>query len=52
MGVVAHGGTIGLIFELIPALLLVVIGVGVWRGQRRSAAGDEAPVEEPGGDRE
>ena len=46
---VAHGGTVGLIFELVPALILAVVGVGVWRRQRQLAADDEAGVEERGG---
>jgi hypothetical protein len=46
VGVVAHGGTIGLIVEIGPALLLAGIGVAVWLRQRRSAANDEARVEE------
>ena len=47
MEVVAHGGTLGLIAELGPALLLAGFGVGVWlRGKRRLPAGDEARVEE------
>jgi uncharacterized protein YqgC (DUF456 family) len=49
VGVVAHGGTVGLIFELLPALVLAVIGVVVWRGKRDSAPDDEARVEERGG---
>jgi len=47
--VVAHGGTVGLIFELLPALVLAAIGVVVWRRQRALAPDDEARVEERGG---
>lgn len=47
MKVVAHGGTLGLIAELGPAVILAAIGVRVWlRGKRRLPAGDEARVEE------
>ena len=52
MSLVAHGGTVGLILELSPALVLAAVGVAVWLRQRRSAPGDEARVEEPRGDRE
>jgi hypothetical protein len=48
--VVAHGGTLGLIVEIGPAVVLAGVGVAVWLRQRRSAAGDEARVEEPGRD--
>jgi len=50
--VVAHGGTVGLVIELGPAVVLAMIGVAVWLRQRRSAADDEARVEEGGGDGE
>jgi hypothetical protein len=51
MGLLAHGGTAGLVVEILPAVVLAGLGVGVWvRGRRgRSAApgaGDEAGVEE------
>ena len=52
MGVVAHGGTLGLAVEIGPAVLLAGIGVAVWLRQRRSAPGDEARVEEHGRDGE
>lgn len=52
MGIVAHGGTLGLIVELGPAVVLAGVGVAVWLRQRRSAAGDEAGVEERSGDGE
>jgi hypothetical protein len=47
MGVLAHGGTLGLIVELGPAVILAGLGVAMWlRGRRRLPAGDEARVEE------
>lgn len=52
MALVAHGGTLGLIVEVGPAAILAGVGVAVWLRQRRSAAGDEARVEEGGGDGE
>ena len=52
MQVVAHGGTLGLIVEIGPAVVLAGIGAAVWLRQRRSAAGDEARVEKPGRDGE
>lgn len=52
MEVAAHGGTLGLFVELGPAVVLAGVGVAVWLRQRRSAAGDEARVEEGGRDGE
>lgn len=52
MDVAAHGGTLGLIVEIGPAVVLAGVGVAVWLRQRRSAAGDEARVEERGRDGE
>jgi hypothetical protein len=49
---VAHGGTLGLILEIGPAVVLAGVGVAVWLRQRRSAAGDETGVEERGRDGE
>jgi hypothetical protein len=49
---VAHGGTLGLIFEIGPAVVLAGIGVAVWLRQRRSAADHEPGVEERGRDGE
>ena len=35
-GLLAHGGTAGLVVEILPALVLAGLGVGVWRrGQKR-----------------
>ena len=47
----AHGGTVGLIVEIVPLALLVLGGIAVWwrsRGDRSGApgTGDEASVEE------
>ncbi|MEX2646644.1 MAG: hypothetical protein WD249_10310 [Gaiellaceae bacterium] len=47
MDVAAHGGTLGLLVELGPAVVLAGVGVAVWLRQRRSAPGDEAGIEEP-----
>jgi hypothetical protein len=52
VAIVAHGGTLGLIVEIGPAVVLAGVGVAVWLRQRRSAAGDEARVEEGGGEDE
>jgi hypothetical protein len=57
MALIAHGGAVGLVIEIVPALLLVALGLSVWlRDRRRSSAsarpGDEAGVEEGGGDGE
>ena len=53
----AHGGTPGLIVELIPLVLLVVGAIVVWRRSRGEdsdapGAGDEASVQEDDGDPE
>ena len=46
----AHGGTGGLIVELVPIVAIVGLGIAVWWRSRRapesSASGDEAPVQE------
>jgi hypothetical protein len=57
MGVLAHGGTAGLLLETLPALVLVGLGLGVWLRERRRppiapGTGHEAGVEEPRGERE
>jgi hypothetical protein len=52
MDLVAHGGTLGLLVEIGPAAVLAGVGVAVWLRQRRSAANDEARVEEARGDGE
>ena len=57
MGLLAHGGTAGLLVETLPALVLAGLGVGMWlRGRRQTSAaaraGDEARVEEGGGEDE
>ena len=52
MELVAHGGTIGLVLELGPALVLAAVGFAVWLRGRGSAAGDEAGIEEGGRDSE
>jgi hypothetical protein len=57
MGLLAHGGTAGLVLETLPALVLAGLGVGIWlRGRRRASAapgpGDEAGVEEGRGEGE
>jgi hypothetical protein len=45
-----HGGTAGLILELVPLALVVAIGIPVWRRSRghsaESASRDEAGVEQ------
>jgi hypothetical protein len=51
MGLLAHGGTAGLVVEILPAFVLAGLGVGVWiRGRRRPSAAPgprhEAGVEE------
>ena len=48
---VAHGGMAGLIVELVPVAVIVLLGIVVWRRSRHggpgaSAARDEAGVEE------
>ena len=55
----AHGGTAGLLVELAPLVVLVVLGLAVWRRSRGagaaddpSAPDDEARVEEHRGDGE
>jgi hypothetical protein len=48
----AHGGTGGLIAELTPVVLLLALGLAVWRRSRRdpeSTARDETGVEQDGG---
>ena len=57
MGVLAHGGAVGLVVEVVPALLLVGLGLAVWLRDRRRApgapgTGDEAGVEEARGEGE
>jgi hypothetical protein len=57
MGLLAHGGTAGLVVETLPALVLAGLGVVVWRRGRRSGSaaagpGDETGVQEGRGDRE
>ena len=57
MGVLAHGGTVGLVVEVVPALLLVGLGLAVWLRDRRRAQGasgarHEAGVEEARGEGE
>ena len=57
MGVLAHGGTAGLLLETLPALVLVGLGLAVWLRDRRRppiapGPGHEAGVEEPRGERE
>jgi hypothetical protein len=57
MGLLAHGGTAGLVVEILPALVLASLGVAVWlRGRRETSAaarpGDEAGVEEGRGEGE
>jgi hypothetical protein len=47
----AHGGTAGLIVEIVPLVLLVLGGIAVWwrsRGEdsRGTGTGDEASIEE------
>ena len=49
--VVAHGGTVGLILEIGPLVLVVLGGIAVWwrsRGERSDGpgSGDEPSVEE------
>jgi MYXO-CTERM domain-containing protein len=53
----AHGGTPGLIAELLPLLLLLLGGIAVWRRSREQSSDapgpdDEPRVEEEHGDRE
>jgi hypothetical protein len=55
VGIAAHGGTVGLILEVVPAFALAAIGVAVWLRDRRrhgsGAAGQhEAAVEQQRGD--
>ena len=57
MGLVAHGGTAGLLVEILPALVLAALGVAVWLRRRGSGsaaarARDESGVEEGGSERE
>ena len=47
----AHGGSLGLIVELTPLVLLVIGGIVVWQRSRGAGSdapgpGDEAAVEE------
>ena len=52
VGLLAHGGTIGLVVELVPALALAAVAVAIWARGKRSAArgaGREAGVEEQRG---
>ena len=51
MGQLAHGGTAGLVIEIVPAAVLCALGLGVWlRGRKppSAAAGSrhETGVEE------
>jgi adenine/guanine phosphoribosyltransferase-like PRPP-binding protein len=41
IGVLAHGGTWGLVVELAAALGIVVLGLAVWIGNRREGSGEE-----------
>jgi len=41
IGVLAHGGTWGLVVELAAALGIVVLGLAVWVGNRREGSGEE-----------
>ena len=57
MGLLAHGGTAGLVVETVPALVLAGLGVGVWLRGRGSASaasrpGDETGIEEGRGEGE
>ena len=57
MGLLAHGGALGLLVETLPALVLAALGVGMWlRGRRGTSAAaradHEAGVEEGGGEGE
>ena len=47
----AHGGTVGLVVEIVPLVLLVLGGIAVWWRSRDNdsggpGAGNEASVEE------
>jgi hypothetical protein len=57
MGVLAHGGTVGLVLETVPVLLLVGLGLAVWLRDRRGPPGpprarDETGIEEARRERE
>jgi adenine/guanine phosphoribosyltransferase-like PRPP-binding protein len=41
IGLLAHGGTWGLVVELAAALGIVVLGLAVWIGNRREGSGEE-----------
>ena len=48
MGLLAHGGTAGLVVEILPALVLAGLGVGVWVRGRRGPSATPGPSHEAG----
>lgn len=55
MALIAHGGTVGLVVEVAPAVALAGIAVAIWARGKRSGArrsGHEAGVEEERGHHE
>jgi hypothetical protein len=48
VGLLAHGGTAGLVVETLPALVLAALGVGVWLRGRGSTSAAPRPRDETG----
>jgi hypothetical protein len=45
--IVAHGGTVGLILEIVPLVLVVVGGIAVWWRSRGADSGGTGTGDEP-----
>ena len=45
IGVLAHGGTWGIVVEIAAALGIVVLGLAVWVGNRRERSGEDTDDE-------